>query len=501
MSSNHVPSLSERTAKAGLWTVGGKLFTKCLDFISLLTLARFLGPGEFGVVAMAMTAVLIVEAVSEMPLSAALLNQQTPTDAMYDTAFSIALLRAFLVVLVLCALSWPLSLLYNEPRLIALQCALSFAPAMRGLISQRLVEYTRAMDFRRNVALDVLGKAGSLAIAVVLAVTTGSYWAIAFATISTSAIIMIASYILAPQRIRFSLSEWHLFADMVGWIAGGQTLSAINWQTDKIVLPRFVDIATFGRFTTADALVAIPIQAIIQPITPPVFSAFIAVRHNGDIGRVYLKASTAVYSFVGSILLMMAMLSQPIIHLVLGSKWEGVSPILTWLALAAAFGYLPTVLLPALAVALNRANLAFVKFAIEFCIKIPLIIVLTMAMKLQGMLIGHAISSALVLFTTLLLVRRLTRLGILTQLLSLLRPSVALASMAGFLEVASKLFGPHDSELYIFLNLSWVCSLSLAIFMVTNLALWRILGCPDGWEAIALNVLRKIVGSKIQRSH
>ena len=80
------PPLSERTVRAGLLTTGARLFTKCLDFVTLLILARFLGPAEFGLVAMAMTAVLIVETLSEMPLGAALLNHQKPTESMYDTA-------------------------------------------------------------------------------------------------------------------------------------------------------------------------------------------------------------------------------------------------------------------------------------------------------------------------------------------------------------------------------------------------------------------------------
>ena len=492
---NDTPSatLSERTAKAGLWTVGGKLLAKGLDFISLIILARFLGPGEFGVVAMAMTAVLIVEAVSEMPLAAVLLNYQSPTHEMYDTAFSIAVLRALAIIAVLSALSWPLSLLYHEPRLIPLQCALSLAPAMRGLVSPRLTEFARRLDFRRNVALDVIAKAGSLVVATTLAIMTGSYWAIAIGTISTTAIAMTASYFFAPHRIRLNLSQWHIFIDMIGWNAAGQVLSAINWQTDKLILPRFVDIATFGRFTSADNLIAIPMQAIIQPITPPLFSAFIAVRQTGDIGKVYLKASTGIFSVVGPVLLMIAILSHPIIHLILGAKWDATAPILTWLAFAAGFGYLPTVLLPALAMALNRTNISFIKLAVEFCIKVPLIIALTVTMQLQGMLIGHAIASALTLVTTMILVKNLTNLSLWSQARDLLRPASAMIPTAVFLVAASRLFSLHDSTLYTFLNLSWVCGLALIIFAIADLALWKLVGCPEGCETIALKMARKLI--------
>jgi O-antigen/teichoic acid export membrane protein len=487
-------TLSERTVKAGLWMTGGRLFTKCLDFITLLILARFLGPQEFGLVAMAMTAVLIVETVSEMPLAAALLNHQQPTERMYDTALSIAALRALAIIAVLCVTAWPLAMLYHEPRLIALQCALSLAPAMRGLLSQKLTEYTRKMDFRRDVALEIIAKAGALIIAAVLAITTGSYWAIAIGKISSTALAMVASYFLAPQRFRFTLCEWHLFADMLGWNAARQFLSAVNWQADKVVLPRYVDIGTFGQFTWADSLIAVPAQAIIQPITPPLFAAFVTARPAGTLDKIYLKASAGVYAVMAPLFLMMALLATPIIHLILGPAWQDTAPILAWLALAAAVGYAPTVLLPALAMSLNRTRVAFEQLAIEFCVKVPLIIVLTMLMTLQGLLLGHTIAAAAGFLVNLFLVSKLIHVSVWTQLSSLLRPTVAMVPMAAFLLVAQPQFRATDSALHTMFDLAWVSCVAVAIFAGANLLIWKLAGTPDGYESLFLRMTRKFVG-------
>ena len=488
------PPLSERTVRAGLLTTGARLFTKCLDFVTLLILARFLGPAEFGLVAMAMTAVLIVETLSEMPLGAALLNHQKPTESMYDTALSLAALRALAIIALLCVMAWPLSLLYHEPRLIALQCALSLAPAMRGLVSQKLTEYTRVLDFRRDVALDIIAKAGALVIAAILAITTGSYWAIAIGKISSTALAMIASFFLAPQRLRFTLSEWHVFSDMLGWNAARQLLSAVNWQSDKVVLPRYVDIGTFGQFTWADNLIAVPAQAIIQPITSPLFSAFVTARQSGALGKVYLKASAGVYSIMAPLFLAMGMLADPIIHLILGAAWQQTAPILTWLAFAAAVGYAPTVLLPALAMSLNRTRVAFEKLAIEFCVKVPLIVGLTMAMTLQGLLIGHAIAAMFGFLVNLVLVGKLIQLGIPAQLSSLVRPTVAMIPMALFLLATQQVFSANDSALQTFFDLAWVSGIAMALFAGTDLILWKLAGSPDSCESLFLRMTRKILG-------
>jgi O-antigen/teichoic acid export membrane protein len=490
------PPLSERTLKAGLLTTGGRLFTKCLDFLTLLILARFLGPAEFGLVAMAMTPVLIVETVCEMPLSAALLNQKQPTEEMYDTALTLATLRALTIIVLLCVLAWPLAMFFNEPRLTALLCVLSLAPAMRGLLSQRLTEYVRVMDFRRDVALDIIAKAGALLIASTLAVSTGSYWAIAVGKISTTALAMIASYLLAPQRIRFTLREWHLFADMLGWTGARQLLSAINWQADKLVLPRYVDVATFGEYTWADTLISVPAQAIIQPITPPLYSAFVTAGQTGSLSKVYLKASAGIYTIIAPLFVMIGILATPIVAVVLGPAWRETAPILTWLAFSTAVGYAPTVLLPALAMSLNRTRVAFEKLAIEFCIRVPLIIALTVTLSLKGLLIGHAIAALAGFLINIVLVDKLLRLGVFAQIAGLLRPTIAMIPMTLFLLAALPQFDPSDSSLETVVDLSWISASALAIFAASSLSLWRLAGCPESCEAIILRMIRKLLGRK-----
>lgn len=489
--------LAERTVKAGLLTTGGRLFTKCLDLLTLLILARFLGPAEFGLVAMAMAPVLIVETVCEMPISAALLNQKQPTEAMYDTALTLAALRALTIILLLGTMAWPISLFFQEPRLTALLCVLSLAPAMRGMVSQRLTDYARIMDFRRDVALDVIAKVGALAIASILAFATGSYWAIAIGKISSTALAMITSYVLAPQRVRFTLREWHLFSDMLGWTSARQVLSAINWQADKIVLPRYVDIATFGHFSWADTLISVPAQAILQPITPPLYAAFAMAQQNGGLARVYLKASAGVFTIMAPLFVLIGMLSAPIVAVVLGPAWEETAPILTWLAFAAV-GYAPTVLLPALAMSLNRTRVAFEKLALEFCVKVPLIIILTIMLSLKGLLIGHVIAALAGFLINLALVGRLLPLGVSSQIANLTRPTISMVPMLLFLVAVDGFFDPYDSMLSTVVHLTWISALALTIFGIASLTLWQLAGCPDSCEAIILRMARQFIGRSLK---
>lgn len=487
--------LYERTGRAAIWTVGGKLFAKTIDFFSLLILARFLGPAEFGLVAMAMTAVLVIEAVLELPLSAVLLNVEEPTDAMFDTAFTLGFLRSLVIFGLLGALSWPLSLFYHEPRLILLLCVLGAAPAMRGLVSPRLVIFTRELDFRRDFILDVAGKLFSLIIATVIAVTTRSYWAIAVGTISTTAVMMITSYIFAPQRIRFTLSQWHIFADMVGWNTATQMVAAVNWQLDKFLLPRFIDVAAFGRFSSANDLIAIPIQAVVQPVTRPLVAAFAAVRRNADgLDGIYLKASVGIFATVAPILITLALLAQPIVHVLLGEKWLATAPIITALAFIA-IGSLPTVVMPALAMTLNQMRLTTLRTFFEFAVKLPVTLIGILTLGLAGALIGRGVAMVTVLLVSMFIVKKLISLSVIDQLKSLVRPLIALAAMGVTYYFLDMILLPMTAPLIILLNLVWVGLVGGLVYVITGFIVWHLAGRPDGVERLA----EKFVGKYLNK--
>src|SRR5687767_6656147 len=90
---NTVKRAAERTAIAAAWLVAGRMLARCIDLISLLVLARLLGPTEFGTIAVAMVLIYIVEALLEMPVAAGLIRMPHVEQSNLDTAFTIGLLR------------------------------------------------------------------------------------------------------------------------------------------------------------------------------------------------------------------------------------------------------------------------------------------------------------------------------------------------------------------------------------------------------------------------
>lgn len=480
--------LTDRTIHAGLWTIGARLASRVVDFLTLLVLARFLGPADFGLVATAMTLIFIVEAVLELPLSSALLRMPEMTPRAFETAFTLGLLRGLLVAGVMAALAWPIARIYGDDRLVLLVCTLALAPATRGLISPQMILFEKALDFRRKGALELIGKMVAATIAIGTAVTTGSYWAVAAGTVATPTVMMICSYFMAPMRPRLSLADWPLFSDLIGWNFVSQTIAAINWQIDRILLPRFTDVASFGRFAAANDLSQLPHQAVIAPASAPLMAAFVSARDNGRIQQAYLSSSGSLILVLMPVYVFMALLSGPVIRVLLGPNWEGASPILAGLAIASLLG-LPSTTMPPLVMVLNKSRSLAVRSVIELIVRVPLSLIGVTFFGVAGAVIARAGGSIAVSVSSMALVRSVAGVSMLDQLRAMMRP-VASILPGGLVLMLCKHWMDFEQHLYLsFFASGLLFCASYAIFV---LIFWVLAGRPGGIEASAVRILSKI---------
>ena len=81
-------ALSRKMAKGAVWSVLLRIFDRTIGILSISILARLLTPGDFGVVALAVSAITIVEALGALNVEAALIRIRDAGKADFDTAWT-----------------------------------------------------------------------------------------------------------------------------------------------------------------------------------------------------------------------------------------------------------------------------------------------------------------------------------------------------------------------------------------------------------------------------
>jgi PST family polysaccharide transporter len=484
-------AVPRQTAISGTWAVGARLVSRVIDFVTMLVLARLLNPKDFGLVAIAMTVIYVMEAAFELPVSEALVRLNEAEPSHYDTAFTISLLRGVALGSIACLTSWPFAHFYADRRLLPLVCVLSLAPAARGLVSPKLVGFSKNLDFSPYFIMEFMGKVTAFLAAIVLAVTTRSYWAIAAGTVLAPVTSTIISYVLAPYRPQLSLSKLPAFSGFLGWITAAQVVSAFNWQTDRLLLGKLTSTSELGLFTAANDTANISVSSLFSPIFLPLLSAFTLLRENPKrLASSYQTSAAAIVTIGLPILVLESLIAYPLVRLVLGDKWLGSAPLLRWLtiSLIPALFALP---IGPLVMTFGRTHIFFKRNLFETCIKIPLIVFGAIKFGFMGVVLARCVSETATVCFCMIVVRKLIGLPIRDQILGPWRGIASTAVMAVVVWFGMPRLIHASTTASLATSSLLVVGLGGAVYSGTLLALWIADGCPSGLEAM---VARKLSG-------
>ncbi|SEN51372.1 polysaccharide transporter, PST family [Loktanella fryxellensis] len=488
-----VRTTGQNIARAGMQSVAGRLGGKVIDFATLLVLAQLLLPDDFGLIALAMTVILLIEALTEVPLTQPILRAETPTPDYYDTAFTLGVLRAVVLAVVVTALAWPVGAFYDEARLPLLIVALTAAPIMRSLISPRMADFTRAYDMWPDMAMNLVGKAAAFGVVVTVALVTRSHWAIAMGTITTPLVMALMSYVAAPYRPRLSLARWGAFKDIVGWNSVNQLFGAFSFQIDRILLGRTLSTATLGRYAMASDLTGVAFQGILFPLASPLTVATAKAATLEGRVRAWGKILNAVLCLMGAILLGLTLLAGPIVAVLLGEVWRDAAPMLSWLALTSLPGIVGFVLGP-LAVSLFKPQLIAQRTFIDLAVKVPLMLIGITWFGLWGAIAARAISGVVAMIFSFTAAGQLLHITVMAQMRMIHRTVAGLIVFAVVGYVLCPAVDPASQgvlpRIVLGLQVGLVFAAALVAQLVAMLGLWRMQGKPeDGIEGTMLGWL------------
>lgn len=491
-------NIARGVARSAALLISARLGTRLIDFLMLIVLGRLLTPVDFGLVAIAMTLVQIVEAILEVPVAVVLLRASTEDRTRLDTAFTLGLLRGLVVAVLLFALSWPLSQFYDDPRLLPLIWALSLAPAMRGLLSPRMAAFAQRFKFAREFGIEIAAKAAAFCAAVSVASTTGSYWALPIGTVTAPLIMCLLSYVVAPYRPSISLAAWREFAGLIGWNTLSQTIGALNWQGDQLILGKFATREQFGHFTMANTLALMPVQIIVVQLQRPLASAFARFQRDREgLAKAYRLSAQSTLAIAVPALVGLSVIAEPLVRLLLGPQWTEAAPMLSVLALAPIPMMFITALVP-LAIIMDRNSINTRVTMAELMIKAPLSLMAAMTFGVQGVLAVRVFALCLVAIYGMTQVRKLIGATIVSQLLCGWRFVGGAVAMAA-LVLALRPFSVGLEGVSLLLWVAGAAASGAALYVATVAVLWAASGRQPSAEAKVFEVITARAKALLQR--
>ncbi|MDH4063517.1 MAG: oligosaccharide flippase family protein, partial [Acidobacteriota bacterium] len=136
------------------WVYAYRWLERLLDFLAIVVLARLLAPDDFGLVAIAASVTTIVEGLSAFDVDKALIRSRDDDRALYDTAWTLSMLRGLVAALAM----WAVAPWVADAGMAAVLRVLALVPVLNGLRNPRFVTFERDLVYSRLAVLTIAAK-------------------------------------------------------------------------------------------------------------------------------------------------------------------------------------------------------------------------------------------------------------------------------------------------------------------------------------------------------
>jgi len=329
--------LYQRTVRSGAWILALRMTGRGFSLITLVILARVLVPNDFGLMGIALLAMLTVETFSQAGYEQALIQKKENIQDYLNAAWTALVLRGLVLCVVLFFAAPYIAIFFNAPAAAPIIKVIGIASLLQGFTNIGVIYFQKGLEFNKQFFYWMSGTLASVIVAIPAALILRSVWALVFGLLAMNMVRLIVSYLIHPYRPRLSsdlgkVKELFAFGK---WILGSSILVFLVFQGDDIFVGKLLGVALLGFYQVAYRFSNAPATEITHVISQVTFPAYSKLQDNlPSLRKAYLK-TLQLTTFIsiplaGGIFILAPEFTQ----MFLGEKWMPMVPALQVLVLA-----------------------------------------------------------------------------------------------------------------------------------------------------------------------
>jgi lipopolysaccharide exporter len=485
--------MTQKMAIGALWMVLFKLLERGLGLISTLILARLLVPADFGIVAMALSLIALLELLSAFGMDTVLIQRHDAAAVHFNTAWTLNVSAGCAVGALLLLLAVPVTHFYREPRLLMVICCLAFGAAIQGFENVGVVQFRKELQFDREFRYLLAKKLIGFAITVPLAFWLRNYWALVIGTVAGRIGAVALSYVLHPFRPRLSLAGTPEMMHFSKWLMAQNGLAFLKERSASFVIGRFAGPAVLGNFSVSAEIANMPGTELVAPINRAILPAYVKLASNPQaLSREYLTVMSGIALLAVPAVAGVALAAPFIVLLALGPKWTAARALLEVLAFYGITQVLQSNAYSAF-IALGKPAVFAKINSIHVAALLVCLLVLTPRYGALGAAWAYVIAALAALPINFFYISKFLHVRAIEVVVALWRPLVSSAVMFA----VGKLFGPilpagAASSADAFIPFAKCVAVGAASYVSVDALLWFVAGRPEGAETWLLRQLHAL---------
>jgi lipopolysaccharide exporter len=332
-----------RTARGMIWAYGSYVGGRLLILASTAILARILTPDDFGLVALALTFMALLEGVANLGLGQALVVQKgEDIRERADSVFFAGVALGLTLSVAIAALSPLIASFFDQPDLESLTIVLGANFLLRSFGSTHYALAQKELDFRTRTVAEFADVVVRGSVGVALALAGFGAWSLVLGYLAGTLALNVALWLLVDWRPRLRASFKHI-REMVRFgatVSGVNVVAALISNVDYLFVGKALGATALGLYTLAfrlPELIIVNLAVVAQEVLFPAFSAIDrAALRQAFLTSFRFTVMLALPCAVGMIIL-----AEPAVLTLFGEQWKdsvGAMQLLSLYALLATLG-------------------------------------------------------------------------------------------------------------------------------------------------------------------
>ena len=321
-------ALSARALRGAACTILGFGTSQGVRFAANLLLTRLLFPEAFGMMALVSVIVTGLAMLSDAGIGPSVSQHRQGDDATFlDTAWTIQILRGVLLWFGAFALAAPAARLYDAPELAHLVPVAAIALLVSGFVPTKALTAERHLMLGRITLINLASQAAGVAMMILLAIATGSVWALAIAGVAEATVKLALVAVALPgrrNRLRFDRGAARELVHFGKWIFPTTMLAFLISQGDRALFGVYLSLEALGVYNIGFFLASFPLMLSGQLIGRIFLPLYRGAREEGDTTRIrgrirHLRATITAATL--TMLFLLGITAQPLVHLLFDPRY------------------------------------------------------------------------------------------------------------------------------------------------------------------------------------
>lgn len=327
------------------WTFFGYGLSQVLRLASNLILARLLAPQDFGLIAIVTIFMIGLTMFSDVGIGPNIIQSERGEDKDFlNTAWTVQIIRGFLLWLACILLAWPMSIFYNQPELVPLIAVSGLAAVISGFNSTGIFSKEREIDLKKQTIYQVISQIAAILLMIAVALVHASVWALVAGSLISALVNMILSHRLVPMRNKFCWDSdaVHSLVTFGRWIFASTMLGFIVNSGATLILGKFLTMTELGLFSIGGTMAKVVENSYTQIASRIIMPVYAKIKHlsNDEIRSRTKKIRIAVMAVFLPPLWVLIVFSHEIIALCFDPRYQGAG----WVMQIFAASFIPVII-------------------------------------------------------------------------------------------------------------------------------------------------------------